>query len=283
MEDIKIVLNSCDAYQDVWELFFVSFEEFWPNCPYKIIINTESKPFNFHKRNVSINTATSMGKKDRWGLRLKETLRICDSKYVIILYDDFVLEGLVNIKAIEQCIYWLKSNQDTTVFYLTHNSANFNIDDRRYKGFEAIPQNGNFKLNSAPALWRRDKLLNYIDDDDTPWAWEFFGSYRTYKNDEKFYCVKKEYEKIYPYNDSMGGAIYRGKWVGEIVIPLIKKYNLKVDLKQRGLIYSHQQKIKRSLKWKIDFFLLGYKMIGFSVLIFLYRIFKAKALKIFHA
>lgn len=277
-----LIVNTCDAYEDVWELFFSALKEYWPECSYKILINTESKSFQLDYDNVATHVSSWEGKTDKWGLRLKETLLACDSEYVIMLYDDFVLEGKVNAQIIEKCIHWLDSNPDTTVFYFTHNATSVSIDDHRYELFEAMSQKGDYKLNSAPALWRRDKLLNYIEDDDTPWAWEYFGSYRAYKNKEKFYSIKREYEHIYPYNYGMGGAIYRGKWVGKIVIPLIKKYNLKIDVSQRGLADGVQQNNKRSLKWKIDFFLLGYKMIGFGVLLYVYRTIKAKVLKQLH-
>lgn len=283
MDKNIIIINTCDAYEDVWQLFFSAFKEYWPECAYKIVINTESKPFYLDHVNVTAHASSLVGKPDKWGLRLKETLIACDSKYVTMLYDDFILEGKVNVKLIERCTHWLDCNQDTTVFYFTHNPANVNIDDHRYEHFDAIPQRGDYKLNSAPAVWRCDKLLNYIEDDDTPWAWEYFGSYRAYKNKEKFYSIKKEYENIYPYNYGMGGAIYRGKWVGKIVIPLIEKYNLKIDVSQRGLADGVQQNNKRSLKWIIGFFLLGYKMIGLGVSLYMYRIIKKKVLKYLYA
>ncbi len=283
MNNNIIIVNTCDAYEDVWVLFFSAFKEYWPECAYKILINTESKSFNLDFDNVTTHTSSMVGKKDKWGLRLKETLESCNSEYVTMLYDDFVLEGKVDVKSIEQCIKWLDCNQDVTAFYFTHNSANVNIDDHRFAHFQAIPQTGDYKLNSAPALWRRSTLLSYIEDDDTPWAWEYFGSYRAYKNKQTFYCVKKVFESIYPYNYSMGGAIYRGKWVGKIVIPLIARYNLNIDLLQRGVADGNQTDNKRSFKWKIDFFLLGYKMIGYGIFLYVFRIIKMKLLKYLYA
>lgn len=278
-----VIVNTCDAYEDVWQLFFCAFKKHWPHCTYRILLNTESKQFNLPYENVTAHTSSLVGKTDKWGLRLKETLKDCDSEYVMMLYDDFVLEGAVNQKKIEQCIGWLDVHQDVTAFYFTHNPANVNVDDHRFECFEAIPQRGDYKLNSAPALWRRDKLLSYIEDEDTPWAWEYFGSYRAYKTNEKFYSVKKGCENIYPYNYSMGGAIYRGKWVGKVVMPLINKYNLKIDVTHRGVADGEQQQNKRTLKWKLDFFFLGFRMIGLGAFIYLYRIIKIKVLKYLHA
>ena len=272
MKDNIILVNSCDAYEDVWELFFCAFQEYWPECKYRVILNTENKKFTSTKVDLHTHNFNSPDGRDMWGLRLKQTLIECQSKYVVMLYDDFVLEGNVDQDQIVKCAKWLDENPEVAVFYFINNPANKNIDDRRFDNFELIPTKGDFKLNSAPAIWRRKKLLEFIDDNDTPWAWEFFGSYRTYSSTDLFYCVQREHEDIYPYNYITGGAIYRGKWVRRIVVPLINKYNLRIDLNDRGLTDGVMKKDKRTLLWKINFFLLGFKMIKFGIILFIYRI-----------
>lgn len=276
MTDNIIVVNTCDAYQDVWELFFCALQEHWPECKYKIVLNTEIKQKVFDTVDVRIHNFNSPNGKDIWGLRLKQTLNACESEYVLMLYDDFILEGPVAQEKIINCTKWLNDNPDIAVFYFNNIPVNANIDDGRFENFELMPKKGDYKLNSAPAIWRREKLLIFIEDNDNPWAWEFFGSYRTYSSTDLFYCAKKEHEDIYPYNYAMGGAIYRGKWVGKIVLPLIKKYNLKIDINKRGLADGEQQNNKRSLLWKIQFLLLGFKMIRFGVFVYIYRIIKNK-------
>ncbi|MBV5347316.1 hypothetical protein JZU46_03750 [bacterium] len=276
MTENIIVVNTCDAYEDVWELFFCALHEHWPECKYKIIVNTETKQKTIGNINVQIHNFYSPTGVDQWGLRLKQTLIACDSKYVLMLYDDFVLEGPVEQIKIDNCTKWLDNNSDIAVFYFNNNPVNENTYDGRFENFELIPKKGDYKLNSAPALWRREKLLEFIEDSDNPWAWELFGSYRTYKSDDLFYCVKKDHEDIYPYNYAMGGAIYRGKWVGKVVLPLISKYNLAIDIDKRGLADGAQQENRRSFLWKMQFILLGYRMIGFGVFLYIYRILRKK-------
>lgn len=276
MTDTIIVVNTCDAYEDVWALFFCAFQEYWPDCKYKIILNTEAKQKAPDGVDVHIHNFNSSNGKDMWGLRFKQTLEACDSEYVLMLYDDFILEGPVDREKIINCTKWLRDNPDIAVFYFNNIPVNLNIDDGRFENFELMPKRGDYKLNSAPSIWRREKLLQFIEDKDNPWAWEFFGSYRTYVAPDLFYCVKKGCENIYPYNYTMGGAIYRGKWVGEVVLPLIKKYNLKIDINSRGLADGEQENNKRTLLWKIKFLLTGFEMIRFHVAIYVYRALKKK-------
>ena len=271
MTQCTIVINTCDAYSDVWELFFKAFEEYWKDCEYKIVLNTEKLKCNLS--NVITHNFNETSTLDNWGKRFKQTLQDIDSDFVIMLYDDFILEENVNQNKIKQCITWLEDekNKNICAFYFIH-SQNKNIDDRKFDGFECLPLKAEYKLNSAPAIWRRERLINFINDNDSPWAWELFGSYRTYNKQSIFYSVKKEYEDIYPYNYSMGGAIYRSKWVSSVVVPLVEKYKLDLDLSSRGLTDKIGKSNKRTLKWKIDFFKTGYKMIGLGVVLFAYRI-----------
>lgn len=273
MNDCTIVINTCDAYEDVWELFFKALEEHWPDCKYPIVMNTEKKKCSYPNV-ITHNIKTSIDK-DHWGMRLKQTLSSISSKYVIMLYDDFILEAPVNKKRITNCINWLDNNPEIAVFYF-NNNPDCNIIDKRFDGFKQISARADYKLNSAPAIWRKDKLFNYTENNDTPWAWEYFGSFRTYGVSDLFYCTDKNKEDIYLYNYSMGGAIYRGKWVENVVTPLIKKYNLKININIRGIADISSPKIKRSLAWKVNFFFLGFKMIKFGVFIFLFRIFNKK-------
>lgn len=274
MNDCTIIVNSCDAYNDTWELFFKSLKFNWPNLEYKIVLNTEKDTYedtNF----VSTHNVDFKGKPDKWGFRLKKTLESVTTQNVIMLYDDFILEDVVNYEQITKCSNYLIDNPEIAVFYFIGNDS-LNIDDKRFEKFELLQKRADYKLNSAPAIWNRRKLLNYIEEDDTPWAWEFFGSYRAYNNSDLFYSIKKEFENIYPYNYTMGGAIYRGKWVGKVVVPLIKKHEIDLDIKQRGIADGLNQDNKRSLKWKIDFFILGFKMIGFGVFTYVYRVLQKK-------
>ena len=43
--DCTLLVNSCDAYSDLWEPFFKMLGVHWPDCPYPIVLNTESKAF----------------------------------------------------------------------------------------------------------------------------------------------------------------------------------------------------------------------------------------------
>jgi hypothetical protein len=267
---ITILLNTCDAYSDVLKLFFAALNEYWPNNYYNIVINSEKNiydEYNAITHTCSLNSCT-------WGKRLKSTLQSIETEYVLMLFDDFILEDFVRVEDIISAENLLSTNKEISVVYLMHTKLPLKEPDDQNQFIELLSK-CDFRLNSFPGLWRREHLMSYTGINDNPWAWELFGSYRTFQDSRPFYSLNPKFSNIFPYNNEKGGAIYRGKWVREIVEHKISKYSLDINTSIRGysdtLVYE-----PRTLHWKLNFLLIGYKMIGVKVFEVIFRMIKSK-------
>ncbi len=275
--DVTILVNSCDAYEDVWDLFFAALAEYWGHCDFDIVLNTEHKYYEASLDRVRTCNFPNSDGIANWGERLLNALNSIESEYIIMLCEDFIIEQALDEGRLDQCLEFMRANIDIAAFYLVNTS----VDDEEVKnhqkneGYCPLPQMMDYKINSAPAIWRRSDLIGYVKCADTPWAWEFFGSYRAYYDDKRFFSVTQNAGDIYGYNSTLGGAIYRGKWVPEVVSDKIERYKLDIDLSERGVV-DKMELPKRSLWWKISFFYLGYRMIGIGVFLFLIRVLKTK-------
>lgn len=261
--DITILVNSCDKYSDVRKLFFAAFDEYWSENKYKIVVNTESS--------VLINTTNTTNKKNKynlkWGERLIQVINEIDSNFILMVFDDYILEDYVDEHKIKKIINILQNDPNSSVFYL--NAACLNDhDDNPNIDYRLLKNNVNYRLNSVPAIWKKSELLKYTKKNDDPWSWEVFGSYRTF-NKKNFYSINSINNPIFPYNNKKGGAVYRGKWIEEVVVDKIAKYKLDIDLNVRGFI-KFESNINRSLIWKIKFMSTGFKTVGFKALFFVY-------------
>ena len=257
-DDCTVVVNSCDNYEDIWDPFFMVLRDQWSSCKYKIILNTEKKSYFLPGLDIKTFPLQDSNTKNLWGNRLREVLKCIDTEYVIMLFDDFLLEAPVNQAKIEKCLSWMKKDERIAVFYFT-NISGMNIKDQVYMDFERLPKVKDYKLNSAPALWRRERLISFTGKLDTPWAWEFFGSARTYQTNEAFYCACQGKEDVFSFRYNLGGAIHRGKWVYSVIKPVIDKYGINIDLSIRGIEDETLKTYPHSLKWKIKFFFYGDK------------------------
>jgi hypothetical protein len=273
---VTIVVNTCDSYSDVWELFYLSFQLHWPDRKVEMVFNTEYKTeFGFPVSFCRMHNSTSKF----WGERLLETLESLDSDFVFMLFDDFILEEDFDVNGFEKCLNNLAHDTDISAIYLDDlrviSNTGIFLDSSNFQ-FELLDKASDFRLNSAPGLWRRKHLIKYTEKEDTPWAWEVFGTYRTQKEDNKFYHCKSS-QKIFSFDGRKGGAIYRGKWVRDVVEEKVKRFNLNLDLTIRGFT-SELSNEKRTFLWKIQFLLLGYKMVGFDVFKFIFRSIRKKIL-----
>jgi hypothetical protein len=272
LENLTIVVNTCDAYSDVLSLFFAAFNEYWPGCEFPVVINTESNSYlNYPARSQNFKSKDGS---DQWGARLRSTLQSIETEFVIMLYDDFILEAPVDLLGLKSAISLLLEDDTASVVYITQTSLPFDSRGNNHQ-FSTVIDGSDYKLNSAPGVWRREELLKYTGVNDNPWAWEVFGSYRTYGDGKFFFTPRASMCDIYPYNYTRGGAIYRGKWVRKVVEDKIRKYNLDIDTSVRGFC-EDQKPESRSFKWKIGFMMVGFKMVGFKSFLFIFRYMRAK-------
>lgn len=263
---VTVVVNTCDAYRDVWPLFFSALEEYWPDRSVDIVLNTETQSVGFEVSRLSVHNFQDKSGQDKWGKRLLETLNSIKTEYVVALYDDFILEALLDSGRLMSLVSMMDADRDIAVCYLT-NMKLTTLPGADVCGQSLIEPTIPYRLNSAPALWRRKDLIRYTGAIDTPWAWEVYGSYRTYGDGKHFYCPTTVQDDVFHYNHAKGGAIYRGKWVAEVVEPKNLKYKLGMDLSIRGMSVEGAFE-QRTLAWKLKFLWLGYRMVGFKSLDF---------------
>lgn len=271
-QELTIVVNTCDAYSDVLGIFFHALRDCWADCPYPVVINTESNTHSPHPARVH-NYISKTGADD-WGDRLRSTLGSIETDFVLMLYDDFILDAQVDNNRVQEALQLLRSRAQAVVTYLIDTTLPLDTTDAD-SIFLPLKDKVDYRLNSAPAIWRRQALMDYTEVGDTPWAWEVFGTYRSWGDGHEFYSINPRQADIYSYNHSKGGAIYRGKWVREVVDKVVQKYPLDIDWSKRGFS-SETVFEKRSLTWKVRFMQTGFRMVGFKALHFVTGYIKAK-------
>ena len=271
-ENVAVLINSCDAYQDVVSLNLCAIQEHWSGCHFPIYINTESTIYNSDVFNITTLTALNSNN-HQWGTRIKDSLARINEELIIVLYDDYILESKVDEYELNKLIQKMTDNRNIDCFYLKH--TNFLLSYNKQQNIYIVDESNYYRVNSGPALWRKETLLKLLDSKDNPWAWEFFAMYRKSAKGLLICSVPKNSKDIYDYNHIKGGAVYRGKWVEEVVLPKLKKYNLNINIEERGVLKMNDLK-PRTLLWKLQFFKTGFKMVGFRSLNLITHVLKAR-------
>ena len=241
-----VVVSSCDEYEDLWYPFFAVLKAEWPELEQEqipIVLNTENKKFEYSGLNILSLGLYKPGDSPSWTERLRKTLESIDSRYIIMLLDDFFMQNRVKIEEINRCVRWMDDNPKITTFCFKETFASKNIKDNRYEGFERRPLIGEYKLNCQAALWRRDRLIKYLKKDENPWEWETLGNWRSYRHPSHFfYSAVPGCEHVFPYiyilnGKPMGGmGVLRGKWYLPCVEEIFKKHGIEIDYSIRGTV-----------------------------------------------
>ena len=236
--DVTVLVNSCDSYEDTWRPFFILFKKYWKDCPYDIVLNTESKIFSMEGVKINCFQLYEKSQKIAYGKRMLDHLKQIRSKYIFLLMDDFFIRRPVKTERIEQCLQWMKENPEIAVFSFENVKDELNIKDNMFKGFELRPQFGEYKLNLQAALWRKSALIKYTKKHENPWQFEIIGSQRTFWTKDKFYVFQDISERIIDYGKTkhLDWGIVRGKWMIDDVEPLFKEHDIHIDYFERGVL-----------------------------------------------
>lgn len=240
-DDYTILINSCDAYSDAWEPFFKILAKTWPECKNKkIVLNTETKEYQDPFFDVEVIHCTSKGLNKAWGKRLRDVLQNIESDYIFFMLEDYFFEKKIDDELVEKYFDILKKNPQIDFIALTSPMECNDIEycnklekESTFKGLVARKKRGYFKLNAGPGLWRKNALLHWTFEKDTPWEWEFFGSMRTWHSKREFWALNCKYPPLFVYDIEHGGAIHRGKWVGYKIKELEMIYGIRIDTSKR--------------------------------------------------
>ena len=257
--NVTILVNSCDAYDDAWVPFFELFKKYWPNCEYPVVLNTESKDYVDEALNVKTFNLYKSTDNVPYGERFIEHLKRIDSKYIITLMDDFFIRDFVDTEKIKRYISVMENDKDIAYIAFASKPDKYNIDDNKVEDCILRPRYGEYKINLQSGLWRKDKLMKCIKAHESPWEFETKGSIRTFETKDKFYAVKEDDLSPINYGKKAGltWGIVRGKWVKDDVDPFFKANNIEIDYSKRGVFdpdnfvditKNKQTSVKRDIK-----------------------------------
>ena len=74
---VTLLVNSCDAYADLWQPFFTLLKRYFVPLPAEILLNTETKDFAFDGLNLRCVHSTA----PTYGERMTDALREVKTEY----------------------------------------------------------------------------------------------------------------------------------------------------------------------------------------------------------
>ncbi len=238
MRDLTVLVNTCDAFADCWAPFFKLFSTYWPDCPYPIVLNTET--LDHEPPGVALRAAKVAAGSPRrltWSQCLARCLDAIETPYVLYLQEDYFLEAPVRGELIASFLDEMRQGQADVIRLMECGGSGPwrpTADPRLW----SVDRRATYRIALQAALWRKKTLRRHLRPHETAWQLEVFGSARARRmaGDETVLCAARDLfhgpgREIVPYRPT---GIVKGRWEREIVVPLFAAHGIEVDFARRG-------------------------------------------------
>ena len=218
-----VVVGSCDKYADLLDPFIKLFRKFWSDCPFEVVLVTESKP---HVEGFDRIIACGNGM--NWASRMEKALESISSSTVLMLCDDYYLSSTVDTQKfllrLEQMISLKAVNMR-----LIPNPALTGSNSRPVADVDLFEYRKNtaYCIATQAGIWDRNFLKGLLHGKSSIWEFERQGSFMV--ADEKRPLLVTP-TKEFPFLD----AVHKGYWE-KFGVKCLAENGIEFDFSKRSL------------------------------------------------
>lgn len=167
--DISILFIGYDGYIDVWNHCFELLNRNWPDRPKTYLACSNLMP---NYKNVEVINA---GENSEWSRKVQVALNHIDTKYVLLLLEDFFISEPVDNNEIIETMDLVRNNNIKFYQVLVQLIHQNRIKGEPFKGnkhIHIVPPDKKYPLNLQAAIWNREFLKERVGTDNYN-AWMF--------------------------------------------------------------------------------------------------------------
>lgn len=226
---MAIVVVTCDENTDVILEYLRYFDMNWSDCPYELIVATESASINNSKARV-----IQAGENARWTKRAILGINSTSCPYILLTMDDGFIAEKVDTNEVEEILSFIKEHKikyyrnPKRVYNFKKNPV-FSDRNDAYR----IRKNQIYGVNFGHNIWDRDIILELLGD----------GSKSAWQIEEYFNELALDSEAGY-YDDYVSDknnflhiveTVSHGKWMPK-EIKKLEKLGIPVNKGSRGVL-----------------------------------------------
>lgn len=195
-----VVVMSCRRFEQVWDPFFKLFQKYWPECPYKVYLGTDTGAY------PGVNNIV-VGEDRGWGSNCLHILKQIPEERIIFFQEDFLIQGRVDNERVEK--------------FVTH-AHDFNIGCLRMVAcpgpsadwqacdvLGTIGATDPYRLSMQLAIWDKSVFQSLVKEGQNPWEIEVRNQQLAALNPKPFLCVNADTPQPVPYYIT---AVVKGEW-----------------------------------------------------------------------
>lgn len=223
--DCTVIACSCDKYADLLGPFLTLFRKFWSDCPFELVLITESEPALAGPERFDRTIGCGSGL--RWPQILARALDRISTPYVLMLLDDYFLCGKVDSAQILRRLEDMKRFQAANLRLIPNPKPSaFNTVGRKGDLYE-YRKNTAYCIATQTGFWDRGFLKHLAESVACIWDFERCGSFLV-ADDPRPLLVTPT--KEFPFLDT----VHKGYWE-KFGIACLKDNGIAYDFTKRGL------------------------------------------------
>lgn len=231
MDNVAILIVSCDAYCDTWQYFFKAFDLFWPDCTIKKYLITNTLIPNYNNTKI-----IATGPESSWSAKMIKALGTIEEDNILLMLDDYFICQKVDNETIAHVLNEFTNNGYDYLRIMPIPKVN----DGSEKTYRLDGKNL-YEINLQAALWRKEYFLKVLRKDGLS-AWQIEALQKVSSPER---INGNCYATNYPVVNYLNGVI-QGKWF-PITVKKMEKLGIPINTSQRGTM-SRKDILRRDFK-----------------------------------
>lgn len=223
MDDIEVLVSSCDKYSGAWPACCHGLKKYWPDriWPLTFMSNYKKPP---------CGRVCKVGRDISWSDNLLLALERIKAQVVLFMTEDIWLTESVDVRKLREYARILARNKAGHIRLFPPRKV-FSADnfDTLYTFSDKEP----YRVSTHAGLWRVDVVRRLLKSGESIWEFELKGSHRS--QDETMMCVKK-FNAFQYVNRNYGGwndePVWRGRWTNA-AFKYAKREGLEIDFSRQ--------------------------------------------------
>ena len=219
--DCTVLVASCDRYADLLRPFSALWQKFWPDCPFEVVLVTETEPAD--AGTLCFDRVVACGTGGNWCSRLVQALDTVVTPYVLMLCDDYYLEAPVDTAQIMTRLGQARELSAANLRLIPNPkpSQPYCGDLMEYRKDTA------YCIATQAGIWNREFLRGLADGRSSIWEFERYGSFAV---GDEIRPLLVTPTKEFPFVD----AVHKGFWE-KFGLAVCRANGIEPDLSVRGL------------------------------------------------
>jgi hypothetical protein len=172
-----VLVASCDKYADLLGPFSALWRKFWPDCPFEVVLVTESEPAD--AKELCFDRVVACGAGGNWCSRLVQALDTVNTPYVLMLCDDYYLSKPVDTALMLKRLSQIREFDAFNLRMIPNPRPKGSNSDTFGNGTDLLRYRPNtaYCIATQSGFWDKEFLAKLADGKSSIWEFERYGSF----------------------------------------------------------------------------------------------------------